>query len=59
MTSPFEFQTTGSFHLSDDGLSDGSNFEHLSPEHIAQVSEEQPLLARETDARLRNSQVDR
>jgi len=43
MTLPFEFQTTGSFHLSDDGLSDDSNFEHLSSEHIAQVSEEQNL----------------
>lgn len=43
MTSPLELQTTGSFHLSDDGLSDDSNFEHLSSEHIAHVPEEQNL----------------
>ncbi|KAM0714506.1 hypothetical protein Q7P37_009800 [Cladosporium fusiforme] len=41
MSSPFAFDATRSHHPSDDGFSDDSNFEHLSPEPTAHLAEEQ------------------
>lgn len=43
MSSPFEFEATRSHHLSDDGFSDDSNFEHLIPERTAHTTDQQNL----------------
>lgn len=41
MSSPFEFDATQSHHLSDDGVSDDSNFEHLSSESTGNASDQE------------------
>lgn len=43
MSSPFEFEATRSRHLSDDGFSDDSNFEHLNSERTAHTTDQQSL----------------
>lgn len=43
MSSPFEFEATRSHHLSDDGFSDDSNFEHLSQERTGHTTNQQNL----------------
>ncbi|KAL1581919.1 hypothetical protein WHR41_09405 [Cladosporium halotolerans] len=43
MSSPFEYEVTRSHHPSDDGLSDDSNFEHLSSERTANTANQENL----------------
>lgn len=43
MSSPFEYEVARSHHPSDDGLSDDSNFEHLSSERMADTANQENL----------------